>query len=555
MRLLRLTTILVVAAMAAIPANAAELTADDVVDRMLAAHSAWLKADVDSLSYVLKRHWNDCQTIRVSYRSPRHLRVEWQPSNAFLLLPNGRGFACEWNVWPEDWDADRVLDTAIDGLVLRWGAWALANHRDKCRVSNLREERVDGRDAYCVTIEGYIPPDFGLAVPAPPLRRDDIQHLWVDAATFRPLRAAYDKGRVPAGEPSHAVIRYADYQPFPAGGEAPMRLEEWDWWPKDQPFNADPPREPDEIDHYHVVDGKLWLRRSATDGNGKVREEVRELSTSRVSITAFYDKKLLWRLETGATTYQCIEGYLTGQQWQELHDACERIISLGVGDAQAKSIAFYLYFWHGDYQKAIDVREPGGGNIYQAWAYDAIGEREKAVEIYRRIANARGGRASREAEQGLKRPWLPLGKRLEPARNERLLEPAPTWQAKANVAGLTPEAAIDANRRTRWVSVQPQHPDMWFQVDLGAPTDLRRIAFDFVGDLTVYYNDYPREYRVEVSVDGQHWERLAEGPGLLDNLLNLPFEPRKVRHVRIHQTSAARQNCWSIHEIFFYAPK
>ena len=40
-----------------------ELTADQVVDRMLAANRAWLRAEVDSVSYVLTKH-NYGQTIK-----------------------------------------------------------------------------------------------------------------------------------------------------------------------------------------------------------------------------------------------------------------------------------------------------------------------------------------------------------------------------------------------------------------------------------------------------------------------------------------------------------
>lgn len=552
MRAAGVTLCLVVIAATASRVRGDELTTEQVVDRMLAANKAWLRAEVDSVSYVLTKH-NYGQTIKVFYRAPRDLRADWAPGSTVLLLLNGRGFAAEWQVWPQDWDTGRVRDTAMDGLVFRWGAWALANHRNECKVSELRRERVGGRDAYHLRINGYVPPDFGLLVPPPPWGSSDTQHLWVDAETFRPLRAAHDPGSTP-GSPRQDIVRYADYQPFPAGGEAPMRLERWHLR-EGESLDADPPREPEEPTRYQVVDGKYWFRRLVTNREGRAVEEVSDLSAAPVPASAFEDAALLARLDQALALNRNLEAYQKAQQWEQLYTACQAIMETGVGKGRAAGILHEMCFWHGEYQKYLDLTSPSEHNIYIAWAYDAVGDRERAREAYRRVLDITWPGVAAAAERGLREPWIPVAERLEPRGDERLLTPGDKWRARASVAGESAQAAIDGNRRTRWLSADEQRPGMSFEVDLSAPIPLSRVAFDFAGDLTLEYHGYPRRYRVAVSADRVNWSNVAEGEAPLDNLVEAAFAPRRVRFVRIDQTGSDERDHWSINEILFYAPK
>ena len=539
-----------------------ELTADQVIDRMLAANKSWLRAEVESVSYVLKTYRDPEQTITVQYRAPDNLRVEIEPGGAGGLVRGGSGFAWRWSVSPREWDADRTYDGAMQGLVVRGAAWILANHRDRCKVSGFRREPVDGRDAYHLLVSGYWPTVDAFVLPGPASGEKDSRYLWIDAETFRPLREAYDCAGT--GETRYCVLRYQDFRPFPGDGEAPMRLEEYYWFlGPERPLNADPAREASTICTYHVVDGKYWFHKVTTVG-GKPDQEVTEISTAPVPATVF-DGTDFPKLARAAELHKQARTYEKEERWRELMGVCDEILAGGLGVAGVRHNAIRLHFWHGDYRKVTEFAESfkGGSkddDIYVAWAYDALGEREKALAVYRDIkAHTSRGWETPEADQGLKQPWVPIAKRLQPKDGERLLEPAGDWRAESNDKGERPEAAIDGERRSSWVSWYEQVRGTWFQVDLGKPTVLTRVAFDFVGDLAWSFDDYheyPRAYALSISSDGERWQTVAQEPGLRDNLVSSAFAPREVRYVRMRLTTSVEFNSrWAIHEIFFYAPK
>jgi tetratricopeptide (TPR) repeat protein len=556
MRALSALAIVATCLAAAGSAQADELTADQVIDRMLEANNAWLKPDVENLSYVLTRHWNPEQTITVEYHAPDDLKIERHPSGVTLWFRGGTGFASEWSVWSMKWDADRIYDGAMQALVFRGAAWILANHRDRCQLSGFRREQMDGHDAYRLVVSGYYPSETALYFPGPVTDDDDTRYLWVDAETFRPLREAYDCAGT--AEIIYCVVRFKDYRPFPGGGQAPMRLESSEL-PDGRPPDADPVREPDTISTYQVVDGKYWFRKLTTR-SGKPDEELTEIGTAPIP-AAVFDGPQFARLAQAAELHEQARTCEKERRWGDLLTVCDEILAGGLGVASVRHNAIRLHFWHGDYQKVVEIKEASKADldrddIYVAWAYDALGQREKALEIYREIeAHTVAGWETPEVDQGLKRPWVPIAKRLQPKDDEQLLEPGPDWRAESNTEGEHPEAAIDGDRRSCWVSADRQTGDMWFQVDLGKPTALTRVAYDFVGDLTLYDDRYPNEYRIEVSADGEQWKAVADGRGLRDNLVETAIPPQPVRYVRMTITRGDQAPVWSIHEIFFFAPR
>lgn len=123
-------------------------------------------------------------------------------------------------------------------------------------------------------------------------------------------------------------------------------------------------------------------------------------------------------------------------------------------------------------------------------------------------------------------------------------------QPHPELAGL----AVDGNLRTRWHS-EPQRPGDFFQVDLGQPTRVDGILLDH----SLYRRDYPRGYRIDVSLDGVAWSTVSEAPEFLPPLtqflrprslrLDLPFSPTRTRYLRIVQTGSDDVYWWSITEI------
>jgi alpha-L-arabinofuranosidase len=128
--------------------------------------------------------------------------------------------------------------------------------------------------------------------------------------------------------------------------------------------------------------------------------------------------------------------------------------------------------------------------------------------------------------------------------------PAPAgWQVSASHNNRTEGAdnlrqAIDNNPATRWSTLAPQQPGMWFQIDLGSPRPVSRIVLN--NDLSP--RDYPRGYVVRLSSDGQQWRPVAENPRN-DRPLEVIFSPRPARFIRIEQTGSDPTYWWSIHRV------
>jgi len=68
-------------------------------------------------------------------------------------------------------------------------------------------------------------------------------------------------------------------------------------------------------------------------------------------------------------------------------------------------------------------------------------------------------------------------------------------------------------------------------------------------DSTRSAEDYPRGYKVQLSLDGASWNPpAAEGAGA-GAITEIAFEPATAKFVRITQTGAIDGKFWSIHEL------
>jgi hypothetical protein len=109
--------------------------------------------------------------------------------------------------------------------------------------------------------------------------------------------------------------------------------------------------------------------------------------------------------------------------------------------------------------------------------------------------------------------------------------------------------AIDNNPATRWSTFQTQQPGMWFQVDLGQARPVSQVRLD--NDASP--QDYPRGYRLQLSLDGQSWTTIAENLAN-DRPLEVTFAPRRARFMRVEQTGSHPNFWWSIHELELFGP-
>lgn len=146
-----------------------------------------------------------------------------------------------------------------------------------------------------------------------------------------------------------------------------------------------------------------------------------------------------------------------------------------------------------------------------------------------------------------------LGKRNTPWTIEELraLYPQPlpnraAWKLTTSHNDKEVAKAIDGDIATRWDTRKPQSPDMWFQIDLPEPSDITGLILD-TGKSR---NDYPRQYKIELSTNGTEWEKpQLQGNGEAGVIDYLFTQPTKAKSIRISQLGEAKGTYWSIHEL------
>jgi hypothetical protein len=151
---------------------------------------------------------------------------------------------------------------------------------------------------------------------------------------------------------------------------------------------------------------------------------------------------------------------------------------------------------------------------------------------------------------------------ITPAQIPSSLVPIPStkWRAVASSLQSSAGDAFDGNPATRWTSGEAQHPGQFFEVDLGQDTCVAAVEL-LPGPFS---SDYPRQLRVEVSLDEVRWIQVKDMSGMQVRLLralysrvepsiDLVFLPRLARYVRLTQTGSDPFEWWSIAEMRVFA--
>ena len=122
------------------------------------------------------------------------------------------------------------------------------------------------------------------------------------------------------------------------------------------------------------------------------------------------------------------------------------------------------------------------------------------------------------------------------------------WRFTSSHKSKEIKSAIDGNPNSRWDTGAVQVPGMWLAFDMGQEHELTSVVLDSRRSK----QDYPRQYSVEISDDGEHWSKpIAEGIGQ-SPILQIVLPPTKARHIRISQHGRAPGKFWSIHELEVY---
>jgi hypothetical protein len=170
---------------------------------------------------------------------------------------------------------------------------------------------------------------------------------------------------------------------------------------------------------------------------------------------------------------------------------------------------------------------------------------------------------------------LGLQVRDTPVGELRFLEPEPRftttfvplprerWTITASHRAEQARDLLDGDAATAWDTGGPQTPGQWLAVDLGAPELLARVDL-----LAIDWQNVPAGLRVEVSLDGQHWDIVSAVPDYWGPLffsehhaflkvrrgrVQAIFPPVRVRYLRLVQTAAGSRG-WTARELFAYGP-
>jgi len=104
--------------------------------------------------------------------------------------------------------------------------------------------------------------------------------------------------------------------------------------------------------------------------------------------------------------------------------------------------------------------------------------------------------------------------------------------------------ALDDRPETRWSTRALQQPGMWFEIDLNETRSVSGLALDTEGSP----QDYPRGYVVYVAKERNAWEEVARNDHN-EGALDISFNQRQARYIRIEQTGQTDRWWWSIHGV------
>jgi hypothetical protein len=131
------------------------------------------------------------------------------------------------------------------------------------------------------------------------------------------------------------------------------------------------------------------------------------------------------------------------------------------------------------------------------------------------------------------------------------------WTADSSVNRDLAALALDGSLATRWES-GPQKSGVSFTLDLGKRQPVQGISLK----LGKSHSDYPRGYIVEISPDGVRWEQTAAQEKTVipilaymkpkDLSVDVFFDRKDARYIRITDTGEDPLYYWSIHEIEVY---
>ncbi|MEK8132293.1 discoidin domain-containing protein [Paenibacillus filicis] len=122
------------------------------------------------------------------------------------------------------------------------------------------------------------------------------------------------------------------------------------------------------------------------------------------------------------------------------------------------------------------------------------------------------------------------------------------WTLSASHGESSTALAIDGNASTRWTSGAAQSAGMWLQIDTGpGGKSYSKLVLNATGS----NGDYPREFQVTVSEDGNNWSAPIGTFTGNSAIVSASFPVQTARFLRLTLTKATG-SYWSVHELNLY---
>ena len=255
--------------------------------------------------------------------------------------------------------------------------------------------------------------------------------------------------------------------------------------------------------------------------------------------------------------------YVSQCRWDDAAAVYEEVLVEGGDHSWARMMAGRIYFMKGRYDRALDhlkrVLDDAWPWAVQTlgWCYDVMGEREKAIETYRKALDiAWQDSIETAARIGLEEPYV-RAKKVEGDNGipGRELSTA-GWKATASPFDEDAANPFDGQKFTRWSTKSGQESGQFYQLDLGKVERISKVVLvDDAGGGTIYVSDYPRQYEIKASTDGENWTAVAAGKGDQRYYAGGCFEPVEARYIRIDQLGTTMPESWAIYGIHVYSPE
>jgi len=195
---------------------------------------------------------------------------------------------------------------------------------------------------------------------------------------------------------------------------------------------------------------------------------------------------------------------------------------------------------------------PIGGKTYDAQMVPmAMNNDEWIASVASYVRNSFGNKGAvitakdvariREEVKGVTAPWT---NETLAAALPKLVPASKDWKVSASDQSETAQNGCDADGKTRWETKADQKKGMWYQIEFTTAAKLSGIRMD-VGSRP---SAFPKNYKVEGSLDGKKWFALSNTHGLYATSEAYFNEAKQTKFLKVTLTDATKGQPWAIQE-------